>query len=51
MTDTLFQRYGGFATISRVVMAFYDKVLTCGTTTVAQTCTAGSEIASHHAAR
>ena len=27
MTDTLFQRYGGFATISRVVMAVYDKVL------------------------
>lgn len=25
--DTLFQRYGGFATISRVVMSFYDKVL------------------------
>lgn len=27
MAATLFERYGGFATVSRVVMAFYDKAL------------------------
>jgi hemoglobin len=24
---TIFERYGGFATVSKIVMAFYDKVL------------------------
>lgn len=32
-------------------LAIYDKALTCGTTTVGQACTVGSEIASHQAAR
>ena len=27
MKSTIFQRYGGFASVSRVVMSFYDKVL------------------------
>lgn len=27
MTQTLYEKYGGFAAISRVVMAFYDKLL------------------------
>ena len=27
MSGTLFQKYGGFAKISRVVLTFYDKVL------------------------
>lgn len=27
MSSTMFERYGGFAKISRVVSAFYDKVL------------------------
>jgi hemoglobin len=27
MSSSLFQKYGGFAAISRVVLAFYDKVL------------------------
>lgn len=27
MAASMFERYGGFATISKVVMAFYDKVL------------------------
>lgn len=27
MARTIFERYGGFAQISRVVMAFYDKIL------------------------
>ena len=27
MTKTMFERYGGFASISRVVMSFYDKML------------------------
>lgn len=27
MKSTIFQRYGGFASISKVVMSFYDKVL------------------------
>lgn len=27
MPDTMFTRYGGFATISKVVMDFYDRVL------------------------
>ena len=27
MTTSMFERYGGFATVSKVVMAFYDKVL------------------------
>ena len=27
MSDTLFEKYGGFGSISRVVMAFYDKLL------------------------
>lgn len=27
MTATLFQKYGGFASISRVVLTFYDKAL------------------------
>lgn len=27
MTQTLYERYGGFATVSRLVMAFYDNIL------------------------
>ena len=27
MRRTIFQRYGGFASVSRVVMGFYDKIL------------------------
>lgn len=27
MSQTMFERYGGFATVSKVVMAFYDKAL------------------------
>jgi hemoglobin len=27
MSSSLFQKYGGFAAVSRVVLAFYDKVL------------------------
>ena len=27
MKSTIFQRYGGFANVSKVVMSFYDKVL------------------------
>jgi len=27
MKSTIFQRYGGFASVSKVVMSFYDKVL------------------------
>ncbi len=27
MAQTMFERYGGFGTLSKVVMAFYDKVL------------------------
>jgi hemoglobin len=27
MSSSLFQKYGGFAKVSRVVLAFYDKVL------------------------
>ncbi len=27
MASSLFQKYGGFAAISRVVLTFYDKVL------------------------
>jgi hemoglobin len=27
VTDTLYQKYGGFAAISRVVMDFYDRLL------------------------
>jgi hemoglobin len=27
MRSTIFQRYGGFANVSKVVMSFYDKVL------------------------
>ena len=27
MAASMFERYGGFATVSKVVMAFYDKVL------------------------
>lgn len=27
MTGTMFERYGGFAQVSKVVMAFYDKAL------------------------
>ena len=27
MARTLFEKYGGFGTISKIVMAFYDKVL------------------------
>ena len=27
MSASMFERYGGFATVSKVVMAFYDKVL------------------------
>lgn len=27
MSDTLYQKYGGFAAISRVVMDFYDRLL------------------------
>lgn len=27
MKQTIFERYGGFANVSRVVMSFYDKVL------------------------
>jgi hemoglobin len=27
MARTIFERYGGFAKVSRVVMAFYDKIL------------------------
>ncbi|MBY8977779.1 group 1 truncated hemoglobin [Rhodobacteraceae bacterium NNCM2] len=27
MSNTLYEKYGGFASISRVVMAFYDKLL------------------------
>jgi len=27
MPKTMFERYGGFASVSKVVMAFYDKVL------------------------
>ena len=27
MTDTLYQKYGGFSAISRVVMDFYDRLL------------------------
>ncbi len=27
MSATLFDRYGGFATVSKVVMAFYDRLL------------------------
>lgn len=27
MTRTMFQRYGGFSQVSRLVMSFYDKVL------------------------
>lgn len=27
MSNTLFQKYGGFANVSRVVLTFYDKVL------------------------
>jgi hemoglobin len=27
MTDTIFERYGGFAKVSRVVSSFYDRVL------------------------
>ena len=27
MTKSLFEQYGGFATVSRIVSAFYDKVL------------------------
>ena len=27
MSTTMFERYGGFASVSKLVMAFYDKVL------------------------
>ncbi|MCG8354261.1 MAG: group 1 truncated hemoglobin [Kiloniellales bacterium] len=27
MAQTMFERYGGFANVSKIVMAFYDKVL------------------------
>ena len=27
MASTMFERYGGFATVSKIVSAFYDKVL------------------------
>ena len=27
MATTLFERYGGFAAVSKVVLAFYDRVL------------------------
>lgn len=27
MTQTLYERYGGFAAVSRLVMAFYDNIL------------------------
>lgn len=27
MSRTLFQKYGGFATVSRIVLSFYDRVL------------------------
>jgi hemoglobin len=27
MSKTMFERYGGFANVSKVVMAFYDKAL------------------------
>ncbi|MEM7224126.1 MAG: group 1 truncated hemoglobin [Pseudomonadota bacterium] len=27
MSDSLFQKYGGFAVVSRVVLSFYDKVM------------------------
>ena len=27
MSSTMFDRYGGFASVSKIVMAFYDKVL------------------------
>ena len=27
MTQTLFKKYGGFASVSRIVLTFYDKVL------------------------
>ena len=27
MTRTMFDRYGGFASVSKIVMAFYDRVL------------------------
>jgi len=27
MTQTLYERYGGFATVSRLIMAFYDNIL------------------------
>lgn len=27
MAQTMFERYGGFASVSKIVMAFYDKVL------------------------
>lgn len=27
MSETMFERYGGFASVSKVVMALYDKVL------------------------
>ena len=27
MSTTMFERYGGFATVSKIVMTFYDKVL------------------------
>lgn len=27
MADTIFERYGGFAQVSRIVSAFYDKVM------------------------
>ena len=27
MSRTMFERYGGFASVSRVVMSFYDKIL------------------------
>lgn len=27
MAATMFERYGGFGTVSKIVMAFYDKVL------------------------
>jgi hemoglobin len=32
MKRTIFERYGGFAKISRIVMSFYDKILDSSTT-------------------
>ena len=32
MAQTIFERYGGFATFSKVVSAFYDKILECPVT-------------------